>query len=100
MAGGPVGLVAATALAAADIPVTVVEESVDVTDDLRASTFHPPTLDFLDKFGVTQSLIAQGLICPLWQFRDHARAQSQHSTCRPWPARRPFRIGCSASSGN
>ncbi|HEY7972277.1 MAG TPA: FAD-dependent monooxygenase [Xanthobacteraceae bacterium] len=68
--GGPVGLVAATALAAADIPVMVVEESADVMEDLRASTFHPPTLEFLDKFGVTQSLIAQGLICPLWQFRD------------------------------
>jgi 3-(3-hydroxy-phenyl)propionate hydroxylase len=68
--GGPVGLVAATALAAADIPVTVVEESADVMEDLRASTFHPPTLEFLDKFGVTQSLIAQGLSCPLWQFRE------------------------------
>jgi 3-(3-hydroxy-phenyl)propionate hydroxylase len=68
--GGPVGLVAATALAAADIPVMVVEESADVVEDLRASTFHPPTLDFLDALGVTQSLIAQGLICPLWQFRD------------------------------
>jgi 2-polyprenyl-6-methoxyphenol hydroxylase-like FAD-dependent oxidoreductase len=69
---GPVGMVAAAALADAGIPVTVVESARDLPDDLRASTFHPPTLDMLDRFGVTQSLIDQGLICPQWQFRDRA----------------------------
>jgi len=68
--GGPVGLVAAAYLNAAGIPVAVVEESADVVQDLRASTFHPPTLDLLDRLGVTSSLIAQGLISPYWQFRD------------------------------
>jgi len=67
---GPVGLAAATYLASAGIPVTVVEASADLPDDLRASTFHPPTLDMLDRFGVTEKLIPLGLICPLWQFRD------------------------------
>jgi 3-(3-hydroxy-phenyl)propionate hydroxylase len=67
---GPVGLVAAVALAAEGIPVTVVEAEKDVVIDLRGSTFHPPTLDFLDRFGVTKELIAQGLIAPHWQFRD------------------------------
>jgi len=68
--GGPVGLVAAAYLNAAGIPIAVVEESADVVQDLRASTFHPPTLDILDRLGVTPSLIAQGLISPHWQFRD------------------------------
>lgn len=67
---GPVGLVAAVALAAEGIPVTVIEAEKDVVIDLRGSTFHPPTLDFLDRFGVTKDLIAQGLIAPHWQFRD------------------------------
>ena len=67
---GPVGLVAATALTRAGIPVTIVEASPDLPEDLRASTFHPPTLDMLEAFGVTDTLIAQGLICPTWQFRD------------------------------
>ena len=46
---GPVGLVAAVSLIENGIPVIVLEESADLAVDLRASTFHPPTLEFLDK---------------------------------------------------
>ncbi|RST83078.1 FAD-dependent monooxygenase, partial [Aquibium carbonis] len=69
---GPVGLVAACALAEAGIPVTIVEQSRELPKDLRASTFHPPTLDMLERFGVSEPLVAQGLICPQWQFRDRS----------------------------
>jgi 3-(3-hydroxy-phenyl)propionate hydroxylase len=71
--GGPVGLVAAATLAAQGVPVAVVEEAVEITEDLRASTFHPPTLEFLETLGVTQTLIDRGLISPLWQFRDRRK---------------------------
>jgi len=67
---GPVGLVAAACLVAEGIPVTVVEAQRELPDDLRASTFHPPTLDFLARLGITDALIAEGLICRYWQFRD------------------------------
>jgi 3-(3-hydroxy-phenyl)propionate hydroxylase len=67
---GPSGLVAAAVLAEAGIPVTIIEQARDLPDDLRASTFHPPTLDMLERFGVVQAMIDQGLICPTWQFRD------------------------------
>ena len=67
---GPVGLVTANLLADEGIPVTLVESCVDLPRDLRASTFHPPTLDMLERFGVVGSMIEQGLICPTWQFRD------------------------------
>jgi 3-(3-hydroxy-phenyl)propionate hydroxylase len=67
---GPVGLVAAASLAAEKIPVTVIESDADLSMDLRASTFHPPTLDMLERFGVVESCIEQGLIAPHWQFRD------------------------------
>ena len=67
---GPAGLVAAALLADEGIPVLIVEQARDLPDDLRASTFHPPTLDMLDRFGVTGAMIEQGLICPTWQFRD------------------------------
>jgi 3-(3-hydroxy-phenyl)propionate hydroxylase len=68
---GPAGLVAAAYLAGEGIPVAIVEQARDLPDDLRASTFHPPTLDMLGRFpGVVERLIAQGLICPTWQFRD------------------------------
>ncbi len=72
---GPVGLVAAVSLAGEGIPVTVVEAQAEVVDDLRASTFHPATLDFLDRFGVTPKLIAQGLIAPFWQVRDRKQGE-------------------------
>lgn len=67
---GPVGMVAAAYLASEGIPVTIIEQAQDLPDDLRASTFHPPTLDMLGRFGVVEALIEQGLVCPFWQFRD------------------------------
>ncbi len=69
--GGPVGLCLALLLAEAGLPVTVVEAEAEVTRDLRASTFHPPTLDMLDPLGITPVLVAAGLPCPHWQVRLH-----------------------------
>ncbi len=68
---GPVGLTAALALAHAGVRVHVLEAASTITEDLRASTFHPPTLDLLDAYGITPTLIAQGLVCPHWQVRLH-----------------------------
>jgi 3-(3-hydroxy-phenyl)propionate hydroxylase len=67
---GPVGLVTANLLADEGIAVSLVEMCEDLPHDLRASTFHPPTLDMLERFGVVGRMIEQGLICPTWQFRD------------------------------
>ena len=44
---GPVGLVAAASLVRAGVPVTVFEAGGDLSEESRASTFHPPTLDML-----------------------------------------------------
>lgn len=72
---GPVGLVAAVSLLEEGIPVTVLEESADLAVDLRASTFHPPTLDFLTRLKLADDLIARGIKCPLWQFRDRKEGE-------------------------
>lgn len=72
---GPVGLTAAVALAEAGIPVHVFEAAPALEEDLRASTFHPPTLDLLERFGITATLLRQGLICPHWQVRLHPSGQ-------------------------
>lgn len=48
----------------------MLERSADIPKDLRASTFHPPTLDMLGALGIVDTMIARGLICPTWQFRD------------------------------
>src|SRR3546814_16096678 len=68
---GPVGLTAARLLQEQGIPFLVLEADTRLADDLRASTFHPPSLDMLDRLGAAQPLIAQGLITPTWQIRIH-----------------------------
>jgi 3-(3-hydroxy-phenyl)propionate hydroxylase len=66
---GPVGLVAAANLVRGGVPVTVLEAGADLSTESRASTFHPPTLDMLDRLGAAGALIAQGLIAPRFQYR-------------------------------
>lgn len=68
---GPVGLVTALRLDAFGIPCTVIEAAEGVQRDLRASTFHPPTLDMFDEYGLAGPLIALGRRCPSWQLRIH-----------------------------
>jgi 3-(3-hydroxy-phenyl)propionate hydroxylase len=65
---GPVGLVAAASLVRAGVPVTVFEAGGDLSEESRASTFHPPTLDMLDILGAAAPLIAQGLKAPKFQY--------------------------------
>ena len=48
---GPVGLTAAANLLRNGIPVTMFEAGPDLSEESRASTFHPPTLDMLDRLG-------------------------------------------------
>ncbi|MBT3332316.1 MAG: NAD(P)-binding protein, partial [Rhodospirillaceae bacterium] len=70
---GPAGLSAAAYLTSKGIPVTVFEAEAQLPENLRASTFHPPTLDMLAPFGATQGLIDQGLVAPKFQFRDRVQ---------------------------
>ena len=67
---GPVGLVSALNLATAGISVTVFERHTSPQEDLRASTFHPPTLDMLARFGISKELVSQGLVARYTQQRD------------------------------
>jgi len=68
---GPVGLVTALRLAGFGIRSVVIEADAALMHDLRASTFHPPSLDMLDEYGISDELIAQGLLCHSWQIRMH-----------------------------
>jgi len=54
---GPVGLAAANVLADAGVAVTVLESEPRLPENLRASTFQPPTLDMLAKLGAARRLI-------------------------------------------
>ena len=69
---GPVGLCAANVLADAGVPVTVLEAEPGLLENLRASTFQPPTLDMLARLGADQRLIDMGRVAPRLQYRDRA----------------------------
>jgi 3-(3-hydroxy-phenyl)propionate hydroxylase len=91
---GPVGLVLALRLATLGVPCIVLEAEPDISEELRASTFHPPTLDMLDGLGLASPLIAQGLVTPSWQIRRHedgARAVFDLSVLRDDTAH-PYRL--------
>lgn len=75
---GPVGLTLAWRLSQAGLRVEVYEADPQIADQLRASTFHPPTLDMFTASGITNELIERGRITPTWQIRMHgtgARAE-------------------------
>ncbi len=72
---GPVGLTAALVLARAGIPVTVFERNADLAEDLRASTWHPPTLDMMGKLGLIDDILRAGLIARYTQHRDRKSGQ-------------------------
>ena len=69
---GPVGLAAANVLADAGVAVTVLESEPRLPENLRASTFQPPTLDMLAKLGAARRLIEMGRVAPKVQYRDRA----------------------------
>jgi 3-(3-hydroxy-phenyl)propionate hydroxylase len=93
---GPVGTVMATLLAQQGISVILLEAGQDCAQDLRASTFHPPTLEMLDDIGITPMLLETGLKAPVYQWRDRASGEviefdlsELHDVTRY-----PFRIQC------
>ena len=72
---GPVGLTLAWRLSEAGLPVQVFEAEPGIPSQLRASTFHPPTLDLFQPSGITDALIAKGQVTPTWQIRLHATGE-------------------------
>jgi 3-(3-hydroxy-phenyl)propionate hydroxylase len=67
---GPVGLLTALALASRDVPVLVLEAEAALAHDLRAGTFHPPTLEMMAPYGITDEMHRTGIKVPRWQHRD------------------------------
>src|SRR3954462_9345321 len=92
---GPVGLAAANALADAGIEVLLLEAEPRLPQNLRASTFQPPTLDLLARFGATQKLIDLGRVAPKVQYRDRAgwMAELDFGVLKD-DTQHPFRVQC------
>ena len=68
---GPVGLSCALFLTRSGIPVSVFEAENELPEDMRASTFHPATLDVLEDSHVVGELLKCGVVCRKWQYRNH-----------------------------
>lgn len=93
---GPVGCTLALLLAQQDIPVVLLEAQEDLPEDLRASTFHPPSLDLLDELGVTDKLLKIGLKVHDYQYRDRrtneiAKFELKHLAGE---TNHPYRLQC------
>jgi 3-(3-hydroxy-phenyl)propionate hydroxylase len=67
--GGPAGLALATNLLLRDVAVVVVETEPKLPHDLRAGTFHPPTMEMLGELGIVEDFLAIGIRVPRWQIR-------------------------------
>jgi 3-(3-hydroxy-phenyl)propionate hydroxylase len=67
---GPVGVVAALAAAQAGFRVTLCEAEAGVDDSPRASTTHPSTLELIDRLGLLERYLAEGLVARTFQFWD------------------------------
>jgi 3-(3-hydroxy-phenyl)propionate hydroxylase len=96
---GPVGLVAAAHLARAGVPVTVFERGTALSEESRASTFHPPTLDMLHALGAAEPLLAQGLKAPTFQYRTkkHGLLAEFDFTAIADATQHPYRVQCEQS---
>ena len=60
-------------LASGGIDVMLLEAAPQLPRELRASTFHPATLDLLGRFGVVEEMIDRGLIASRFAYRDRRR---------------------------
>ncbi|MEC8768131.1 MAG: FAD-dependent monooxygenase [Pseudomonadota bacterium] len=63
---GPVGLLAANALMEKSIDLYICDKLNALVEELRASTFHPPTLDLLEPLCLTSAVLENGLKSPEW----------------------------------
>jgi 3-(3-hydroxy-phenyl)propionate hydroxylase len=67
---GPVGVVAALAAAQAGFRVTLCEAETAIDGNPRASTTHPSTLELIDRLGLIERFMAEGLVARKFQFWD------------------------------
>ena len=93
---GPAGCLCALYLAQQNVPVVLLEAEDDLPIDLRASTFHPPTLDMLDRVGLTEKLIPLGLLVHDYQYRDRRTNEIAKFSLKSLESEtnHPYRLQC------
>jgi len=93
---GPSGLTLAWWLIQHGHTVIVLEREPTVPKDMRASTFHPATLDLLADSGLADELVARGTVVPQWQYLIHESGERAvfDMACLSDATAYPFRLQC------
>ncbi len=93
---GPIGLICAYRLSLLGIPVVIVDRATEIPADLRASTWHPATMDMLEEIGVTDVILEKGAVCPSWQYRFQSTGERAVFDMRvlEGETRHPYRVQC------
>ena len=93
---GPAGAILALSLAKQNIPIFLFEKEASLPIDLRASTFHPPSLDMIADLDnvVIEKMLAKGLIVDRYQYRDRRTKEvaSFDMSLLAGETRHPFRL--------
>ena len=90
---GPVGLSCALFLTRSGIPVSVFEAESELSEDMRASTFHPATLDVLDDSHVVGELLEHG------SFAESGNIAITRMEIAPFLTLMSYGTGCLTPSG-
>jgi 3-(3-hydroxy-phenyl)propionate hydroxylase len=67
---GPVGSVLALALRQEGIPVLLIDQLAAPERDCRAASCHPPTIAMLERLGLLDDGLDQGLVSPVFHYLD------------------------------
>ncbi len=87
---------AAYRLATLGFDVILCEAGPNCAQDLRASTFHPPTLEMLNELGMAETIIEKGLKAPIYHFRERESGEVVEFDLSELEAETqfPFRVQC------
>jgi 2-polyprenyl-6-methoxyphenol hydroxylase-like FAD-dependent oxidoreductase len=93
---GPSGLTLAWWLVDQGVTVSVLEREAAIPQDMRASTFHPATLDLLDESGLASELVQRGTVVSQWQYLIHETGERAvfDMACLNDVTDYPFRLQC------
>jgi 3-(3-hydroxy-phenyl)propionate hydroxylase len=97
---GPVGLSLATALIHHGIQVAVYEALPELSGEIRASTFHPATLEMFAEWGVINAVLSSGQVVDkltYWERRTKERIAEFDYSVIAADTPFPFRLQCPQS---
>ena len=87
--GGPTGIVLAMTLRLAGCDVLALDYQAEGANDSRAAAVHAKTLEVLTQLGVTEQLVAEGVVVPTFNFRDRDKVLTRLDFAS-LPTRYPF----------